>query len=323
MSETHILFHSPCPDGMAAALAAYEHFGDKAKYHPMQYGKALPSIPNGSLIYLVDFSLSHAQLVELANRSDGVIVLDHHKTAQADLEGFANLDDETDDHMYNVDGGPLVKFDMNKSGAVLTWEYFHGSRLAYKPLPHMFRLIQDRDLWRWEFGDDTKAFAAWLSLKPMTLKGYKEALDWLESGEGNYEAAINQGKLLLQLDTQYIERFCSGAMKTNLLGHDIVVVNTSTTVLQSETCARLLEKHPWAKFAGSFCIRNLPVTVDGQTENQETVLWSLRGRGDFDVSEVAKHFGGGGHKSAAGFKMSREELYNTLTFEPTKQECKT
>jgi hypothetical protein len=29
--------------------------------------------------------------------------------------------------------------------------------------------------------------------------------------------------------------------------------------------------------------------------------YSLRSRGDFDVSAVAKHFGGGGHKNAAGF----------------------
>ncbi len=33
-------------------------------------------------------------------------------------------------------------------------------------------------------------------------------------------------------------------------------------------------------------------------------LWSLRSRGDFDVGEVAKARGGGGHKNAAGFRSA-------------------
>lgn len=31
--------------------------------------------------------------------------------------------------------------------------------------------------------------------------------------------------------------------------------------------------------------------------------YSLRSRGDFDVSAIAKKFGGGGHKNAAGFNV--------------------
>jgi len=31
--------------------------------------------------------------------------------------------------------------------------------------------------------------------------------------------------------------------------------------------------------------------------------YNLRSRGDFDVSEVAKQFGGGGHAGAAGFTV--------------------
>lgn len=42
---------------------------------------------------------------------------------------------------------------------------------------------------------------------------------------------------------------------------------------------------------------------------------SLRSRGDFDVLSVAHHFGGGGHRKAAGFKMtgSFQEVYRTVT----------
>jgi len=33
-------------------------------------------------------------------------------------------------------------------------------------------------------------------------------------------------------------------------------------------------------------------------------LPALRSRGDFDVSAVARQFGGGGHKAAAGFSVA-------------------
>jgi len=35
-------------------------------------------------------------------------------------------------------------------------------------------------------------------------------------------------------------------------------------------------------------------------------VYSLRSVGDFDVSEVAKKYGGGGHRNAAGFQENQE-----------------
>jgi nanoRNase/pAp phosphatase (c-di-AMP/oligoRNAs hydrolase) len=39
--------------------------------------------------------------------------------------------------------------------------------------------------------------------------------------------------------------------------------------------------------------------------DQEHEVWSLRSRNGFDVSAVARSFGGGGHAAAAGFKRPR------------------
>ncbi|KKK83930.1 hypothetical protein LCGC14_2788440, partial [marine sediment metagenome] len=37
-------------------------------------------------------------------------------------------------------------------------------------------------------------------------------------------------------------------------------------------------------------------------DTPEGRVFSLRSAGDFDVSAIAKQYGGGGHKSAAGFR---------------------
>ncbi len=60
--------------------------------------------------------------------------------------------------------------------------------------------------------------------------------------------------------------------------------------MSSEVAGELSEGHPFAA-----------VYVETSTD----IIWSLRSRGDFDVSEIAKKFGGGGHKNAAGFTVPR------------------
>jgi len=53
-----------------------------------------------------------------------------------------------------------------------------------------------------------------------------------------------------------------------------------------------LEMTPSAPFSVGWFVRS-----DGLFQ------YSLRSRGDFDVSELAKLWGGGGHKAAAGFEV--------------------
>jgi len=68
----------------------------------------------------------------------------------------------------------------------------------------------------------------------------------------------------------------------------------------------LLDKHPEASLAASFGF--MPTG---------TILWSLRGRKlepdgsmGHDVSQIAKKFGGGGHRSAAGMRTKTlEEVF--------------
>jgi oligoribonuclease NrnB/cAMP/cGMP phosphodiesterase (DHH superfamily) len=76
------------------------------------------------MVYILDFSYDEETLRNLYKKVE-VVVLDHHKTAEKDLKDLS-----------------FAKFDMNKSGAMMAWEYFHPE----KEVPLMIRYIQDRDL---------------------------------------------------------------------------------------------------------------------------------------------------------------------------------
>src|SRR5688500_3788876 len=101
----YVLYHGNCHDGFGAAWAARRKFGDAAVYQPVTHGYPPPTMPPGSEVLIVDFAYPRSTLLELDDQHQ-VQVLDHHKTAQTDLEGLG-----------------FCIFDLERSGAMLTWEY--------------------------------------------------------------------------------------------------------------------------------------------------------------------------------------------------------
>ena len=124
----YVLYHASCADGFGAAYAAWKKLGSQAKYIPVSYHEYLPDMRENSEVYILDLSYPRDVLIDLNARMKKVIVLDHHKTAQENLRGLV-----------------FAKFDMEKSGAVLAWEYFHPD----KEVPILLEYVQDRDLWQW------------------------------------------------------------------------------------------------------------------------------------------------------------------------------
>lgn len=125
----HVLYHANCYDGFGAAFAAWKKFGDQAEYIPVSYGQDAPFILESEGIFIIDFSYPINTLNNLSQIAP-VVVLDHHKTAEEALSPHVGKDN------------PKIIFDMNKSGALLAWEYFHPET----PVPLLIKHISDRDL---------------------------------------------------------------------------------------------------------------------------------------------------------------------------------
>jgi hypothetical protein len=77
--------------------------------------------------------------------------------------------------------------------------------------------------------------------------------------------------------------------------------------LDLDECERMIASEP----PDYYTVRNLlaecralraaPFAMGWYQRGDGRYAYSLRSRGDFDVSELAKKYGGGGHKNAAGF----------------------
>lgn len=270
------LYHANCLDGFGAAFAIWLRFGDSVKYLPVSYGEETPWTEiTGRRVAIVDFSYKRDIMWRMHSLCPSVLVLDHHKTAEAELKGF----------WRNTAGGPPgahiaeAYFNMKHSGAVMAWDYFHGP----EPAPLFFQLIQDRDLWTKKLAGVDDFHMAMLSFERSFTTWDRLFRAWSVAG------IIDQGVGIRRYFKTLVTYHMAQAHVVTIGSHVVPAVNAPGYVA-SEVAGELAEK---ASFAGTY-------TIDG-----EMAYWSLRSRGDYgvDVSEIAKWFGGGGHKNAAGFRI--------------------
>ena len=74
----------------------------------MDYGDPVPDV-TGRDVLILDFSFKRDVMLDLACKAASILCLDHHRTAEAELAGLL-----------------FCKFDMNKSGGRLTYEYLQS-----------------------------------------------------------------------------------------------------------------------------------------------------------------------------------------------------
>jgi uncharacterized protein len=274
--KTAVLYHGSCADGFGAAYAAWTKLGDAAQYIPVTYGHPFPAeqVLVGSMVYLLDFSYPRPILDDLATKySCTVQVIDHHKTAQEALADF-----------------PGAIFDMDHSGAYLAWQYFHNVNQPphRQSTPPLIQYVEDRDMWWWRLPKSREISAALWSY-PMDFSAWDRIRRQLDRALGRQKFA-DEGAAILRYMEQQVVMICRHAAITQMDGHDIPVVNATT--LFSEVGEMLLQMFPACPFAAAY--------RDNRRDGVRS--YSLRSRGDFDVSAIARIRGGGGHKAAAGFE---------------------
>ena len=87
--ERLCIYHGGCDDGFAAAWVVHkyhQHRGlDDTDYYPAVYNQEPPPVA-GKDVVIVDFSYKRSVLERMAQEALSVTVLDHHETAQDELQ---------------------------------------------------------------------------------------------------------------------------------------------------------------------------------------------------------------------------------------------
>lgn len=280
---TLCIYHANCVDGFAAAWAVWKKFPD-CRFVPGRYDDVLvPEILRDESIVFVDFSLKRKDMEVVAAIAKSVTVIDHHKTAEAELQPL--FDNDT------ING----VFDMDKSGAVLAWEWFHPEVSIPKLLLH----IQDRDLWKFKRPGTREIHS---SLTSYSFDFDFELFDEIATNERFLSTMIAEGTAIDRKHRLDVERMVDATKRLVVIGgHWIWCANLPPTMASDAGHAMCEIPLPAPDYA-----QELPAFAATYFDNADgRRVYSLRSIGDFDVSEIAKKFGGGGHKNAAGFTVER------------------
>ncbi|HRH55974.1 MAG TPA: hypothetical protein PK609_03875 [Candidatus Paceibacterota bacterium] len=264
-SRPVIFYHGSCPDGFGGAYAAWKKFGDGADYIPLTRGtEPLPDV-SGKEVYFIDFILPQEHMDAVREQAARLVALDHHSGVQEVTESM-----------------PEFVFDNDRSGASIAWGYFHPET----PLPALLSYVEDDDLFRFAL-PHTRAVLSYLSVKPYTFESWDElarVLDTPELAEDflrKVHVYEEYFELLAQLAIDH-------AKLVEFEGHRVYFGTAHPfKPMKSLVGNRLALKQ------GPFAL------VVSAHPNGFGV--SIRGDGTIDVSEIARKYGGNGHKSSSGF----------------------
>jgi len=263
--------HMPCQDGFTALWAAHKRYGNKAQYFGETHNgynttNTLLNHPDIGkfIVVFLDICPKRSLLEALACKTKAIAVIDHHITSQEECDDL-----------------PYTYFDTTRSGAGLAWDLLCGTSR-----PFLIDLVEDRDLWKHEI-PDSKLYNLWISTLSKDFDSWTRA-EW--ELQNNPQAI----KRIAQSYAQYEEHLIADVLNNSTI-HYITLGNISLPAITSSMLK--------SDIGDKLCLLTKSACA---IYHQSTKGWqfSLRSADKYeDVSIIAKQYGGGGHRNAAGFKL--------------------
>ena len=284
-----VLFHYPCQDGLTSGWIAnhyHKSFNKIIDLYPIKHGATYDySRLENKKIICCDFSPSIEILEKLEKICSEIKILDHHITAKDDLKDK-----------------PYAIFNMEKSGAGLTWEYFYPSVDS----PLFIQMVEDRDLWKWAIPnskDFTAAlFTLWDGYDYYDFEQIFKLYDEIYLSKDKFNFCMELGQVINKSNSQRAKSIAESACKciNKFMEWNVCIVNCS--VEHASEVGNVLSSMDSIDFAVMWSYNNV----------NESYYVSLRSCNKVDVSKIAKSYGGGGHINASGLstKIFPPVLFN-------------
>lgn len=277
--------HHDDMDGRSAGsiVSIYEKNKNKEDFIESDYNRDLKEIvsnfKNGEKVYFVDFSFSEntkGVLNLLIEKHCDIIWIDHHKTSIDLIKMYPEYSSIKGIRMEGI------------SGAALTYMYFENCE--FEEVPMYLKLVSDYDCWKFKFGEKTKYFKYGIDSTDYSVLGktweklyvnskYDEIMlnDIIDKGKVIYDYVKNENK-------EFLEK---NGYESFLDEQKCFVLNVDKN---SEAFGEKINEYPFV-ISWKYAKGIYKYSIYSSKEN-------------IDCSEIAKKYGGGGHKGASGFSSS-------------------
>ena len=304
----HVIFaHSHCTDGLCAAsimkrainicLNTEDIVVIFARYGAERKALEQAEIDDKTDVYIVDFSFSREDTLDIARKCKNLVILDHHITALEKLEGIEK-------ESNNIE----FFFDNNMSGATLVNGFVAQRFLDFGKsqvvVNYVSAMVEDRDLWNFKL-EDTKAFGEFVfsQIEPNDIDAFSEIL--FDSNMKKIQSYVDLGNILDKNKKKQVNQRLEQMQNPTVLEipHpyndeqvQVIFVNETQPDLVSELGNAICKK-----FQKPVCLYK--ILSNGMVSLSFRSMDNLT-----DMSKVAVALGGGGHRNACGAEMSLEDF---------------
>lgn len=301
------IYHGNCADGFTAAWAVQSRFGADFDYFAATYQDDPPDVTNRHVV-IVDFSYKRPVLQQMARRAAGILVLDHHKSAAEDLAPEGNfgidirkrgntwdafLEQAWQDRCEGVSDAVYCLFDMDRSGAGITWDFFHPGVTR----PEIVDYAEDRDLWRFNL-PFSREISAFVFAHDYTFDVWHSLAAQLAT---RFDTCVDMGAAIEKKHHKDVAELVAKLRREMVIGGQWVPVANLPYTLTSDAGHLMCQPYASANLHGEIVT---PPFAACYWDTAEGRVFSLRSvDGGEDVSAIAAQYGGGGHKHAAGFRL--------------------
>jgi uncharacterized protein len=299
--------------GHISSIGSLEKVGDKItgeilenEYNHIHflgydYGDEIPDLSEYDKVIMCDISFPVKEMHDLVENKD-FIWIDHHISAiNAWKEFVVRVGEENK---------PNGLQDTSFAACELTWKYFFPN----EPMPEIVRLLGRYDCFGHKGTDEEQKVLEFQYGARRIISNYEEAYVYLQR-------SINHLKILNKHFSKERIKQLPDNIENDIYmkGHVIYqyLCTEAKQIYEHAFDIEILDKKFKCSNIGGFnpSAFNLPFTKDGYdgyvtfiySNSKKSWTFSLRSE-TIDVSEIAKQYGGGGHKGAAGFVCDTETM---------------
>lgn len=290
-SRIAVVYHSADLDGLCSKQIVEKYYREKKigiDAIGWDYGHPIPYLDDYKTVYLVDISFKPIDMLSLFRRLGGNFIwIDHHVSAIK----------ESEEHGYNrVNGTRKVGI----AACELVWEYVYCN----DKLPRAVELLSAYDVWNkgvadwdsivlpFQYGMRNKSEIPNVLLEAQSPFNYNEQSNLIPD-------IIKEGKAILEYINQKNKKECTAySFEASVNGYRAICINS---LEQSSNTLKSVYREQSHDLIFIFAV------------DKNSAKCSLRTTKDhINVGEIAKSFGGGGHKKAAGFEITFDKFYSFL-----------
>ncbi len=282
-----IITHGGCKDGFLCYVILRKFQEENGIDRDLTCIKAYPGYNPPKLfgrnILITDVSYSYEDTLKLMNNNN-VLVLDHHITAEKELE---KLDDDS------------KVFDMNECGASLTWNFCYPD-VEY---PLFVKYIRDNDLWKNEMTYHME-FGSWIGTVEHEYETYLQLLNYEDV---LLENIMTKGPIMYESDLSYVMNVIPKAdiVFQSVGDKFLFIAYINPTHLISLLGDQLIINYPYIDFSA-------PFIVVGTGDRTATKFCMRSTDYNYPCSDVATYLGGGGHRNASSVTVNSSRLTGSI-----------